>query len=70
MDTRRQPRHAPAWHTGRMKRGKNTTRSRTPKKRDEKIAAMNRRFLERIRNAPDRGTCGQICWSREELHKR
>jgi hypothetical protein len=30
----------------------------------------NRRFLERIRNAPDRGTKGKIRWSREELHER
>ena len=29
-----------------------------------------RRFLERIRNAPDRGTKGQIEWTRDELHKR
>jgi metal-responsive CopG/Arc/MetJ family transcriptional regulator len=29
-----------------------------------------RRFLERIRNAPDRGTQGQIKWTRDELHER
>ncbi len=29
-----------------------------------------RRFLERIRNAPDRGTQGQIQWTRDELHER
>lgn len=29
-----------------------------------------RRFLERIRDAPDRGTGGEIRWSREELHER
>ena len=29
-----------------------------------------RRFLERIQNAPDRGTKGRIRWSREELHER
>ncbi len=29
-----------------------------------------RRFLERIRNAPDRGTKGQIQWTRDELHER
>jgi hypothetical protein len=29
-----------------------------------------RRFLDRIRNAPDRGTRGQIAWSRDELHER
>ncbi|MGA2194637.1 MAG: CopG family transcriptional regulator [Bryobacteraceae bacterium] len=29
-----------------------------------------RRFLDRIRNAPDRHTRGVIRWSREELHER
>jgi metal-responsive CopG/Arc/MetJ family transcriptional regulator len=29
-----------------------------------------RRFLERIRNAPDRGTQGKIQWTRDELHER
>jgi hypothetical protein len=29
-----------------------------------------RRFLDRIRNAPDRGTGGVIRCSREELHER
>ncbi len=29
-----------------------------------------RRFLERIRNAPDRGTQGQIQWTRDELYER
>jgi predicted transcriptional regulator len=29
-----------------------------------------RRFLERIRNAPDRGTKGKIQWTRDELHER
>jgi metal-responsive CopG/Arc/MetJ family transcriptional regulator len=29
-----------------------------------------RRFLERIRNAPDRGTQGKIHWTRDELHER
>jgi metal-responsive CopG/Arc/MetJ family transcriptional regulator len=28
------------------------------------------RFLERIRNAPDRGTKGKIHWTRDELHER
>lgn len=32
--------------------------------------AAKRRFLERIQNAPDRGTRGKIRWSREELHER
>ncbi|MGA3016824.1 MAG: ribbon-helix-helix protein, CopG family [Bryobacteraceae bacterium] len=29
-----------------------------------------RRFLDRIRRAPDRHTRGVIRWSREELHER
>lgn len=29
-----------------------------------------RRFLERIRNAPGRGIGGRITWSRDELHER
>jgi len=29
-----------------------------------------RRFLERIRSAPDRGTKGKIQWTRDELHER
>ena len=33
-------------------------------------AAAKHRFLERARNAPDRGTRGRIRWSREELHER
>jgi hypothetical protein len=33
-------------------------------------AASKRRFLERVRNAPNRGTDGRIRWSREELHER
>ena len=37
---------------------------------DEQTAKAKRRFLERIRNAPDRGTGGAIHWTREELHER
>ena len=37
---------------------------------DQRMEAANRRFLERIRNAPDRGTKGRITWTREELHER
>ncbi len=33
-------------------------------------AKARRRFLERIRKAPDRGTGGVIRWTREELHER
>jgi metal-responsive CopG/Arc/MetJ family transcriptional regulator len=29
-----------------------------------------RRFLERMRNAPDRGTKGRFQWTRDELHER
>jgi metal-responsive CopG/Arc/MetJ family transcriptional regulator len=29
-----------------------------------------RRFLERIKNAPDRGTKGKFQWTRDELHER
>jgi hypothetical protein len=29
-----------------------------------------RRFLERIRNAPDRGIKGKVQWTRDELHER
>jgi hypothetical protein len=29
-----------------------------------------RRFMERIENAPDRGTGGVIRWTRDELHER
>jgi hypothetical protein len=37
---------------------------------DGQNAQAKRRFLERIRNAPDRGTCGKIVWTRDELHER
>jgi len=37
---------------------------------DEQAGQARRRFLERIRNAPDRGTGGTIRWSRDELHER
>lgn len=33
-------------------------------------AGAKRRFMQRIRNAPDRGTKGKIRWSLEELHER
>jgi hypothetical protein len=38
--------------------------------RDADSVKAGRRFLDRIRNAPDRGTNGVIRWSREELHER
>ena len=37
---------------------------------DDKAAAAKRRFLERIRNAPDLGTHGRITWTRDELYER
>ena len=33
-------------------------------------AGAKLRFLQRIQNAPDRGTKGKIRWSREDLHER
>jgi predicted transcriptional regulator len=38
--------------------------------REEQAAGAKRRFLARIRNAPDWGTAGRIGWSREDLHER
>jgi metal-responsive CopG/Arc/MetJ family transcriptional regulator len=38
--------------------------------RDSQTQKSKRRFLERIRNAPDRGTKGQFQWTRDELHER
>jgi len=38
--------------------------------REQQTATAKRRFLERIRNAPDRGTGGAIRWTRDELHER
>ncbi len=37
---------------------------------DTEGAQARRRFLERIENAPDRGTGGTIAWTRDELHER
>ena len=37
---------------------------------DELAARSKRRFLDRIRNAPDRGTQGRIRWTRQDLHER
>jgi hypothetical protein len=38
--------------------------------RDQQASQARRRFLERVRNAPDRGTGGRIGWTREEIHER
>ena len=37
---------------------------------EERNSKAKRRFLDRIRNAPDRGTHGRIRWIRDELHRR
>jgi hypothetical protein len=37
---------------------------------DAEREKAGRRFLERIRRAPDRGVGGKITWTREELHDR
>ncbi len=37
---------------------------------DSQARAARRRFMERIRNAPDRGTGDVIRWTRDELHER
>jgi hypothetical protein len=37
---------------------------------DSAAAKANRRFLDRIRSAPARGTRGRVAWTREELHER
>lgn len=38
--------------------------------RNVQTQRAKRRFLERIRNAPDRGTNGEFQWTRDELHER
>jgi hypothetical protein len=43
--------------------------SRAARKTHENAQAK-RRFLERVRNAPDRGTRGKVTWTRDELHER
>jgi hypothetical protein len=37
---------------------------------DERYLKAKRRFLEGMRNAPDRGTHGIISWTRDEIHER
>jgi hypothetical protein len=37
---------------------------------DGEAVKAQRRFLDRIQKAPDRGTRGVIRWTREELHER
>jgi hypothetical protein len=43
---------------------------RTLMDREEGTGQSKRRFLDRIRKAPDRGTRGVIRWTRDELHER
>ena len=38
--------------------------------RNAQTHRAKRRFLERMRNAPDRGTKGKFHWTRDELHER
>jgi hypothetical protein len=38
--------------------------------KDGQSDKAKRRFLERINNAPDRGTGGNIDWTRDSLHER
>jgi len=37
---------------------------------DQPTAAAKRRFLARIRNAPDRGIAGNVTWTGDELNER
>jgi len=37
---------------------------------DPERVKAEKRFLDRIRNAPDRGTHGTVQWTRDELHER
>jgi hypothetical protein len=37
---------------------------------DRSVAEAKKRMLDRMRNAPDRGTGTKIRWTREELHER
>jgi hypothetical protein len=38
--------------------------------RDEPKTKVRNRFLDRIRNAPDRKLGGNISWTRDDLHER
>ena len=37
---------------------------------DDQATRASQRFLDRIRNTPDRGIKGRIRWTRDELHER
>lgn len=36
---------------------------------DSKAAGARMRLIDRMRNAPDRGTGGVISWTRDEIHE-
>ena len=38
--------------------------------REKRAATAKQRFMDRIRNAPARGTGGTVAWTRDELHER
>jgi len=37
---------------------------------DDEYLKAKHRFIERMKNAPDLGTCGIATWTRDELHER
>jgi hypothetical protein len=37
---------------------------------EEEEELAHRRFVELMKNAPDRGTGGKITWTRDEIHER
>jgi hypothetical protein len=43
---------------------------RSAPEKDRQYADSMRRFLQPIRNAPDRSTQGKLSWTRDELHQR
>ncbi len=43
---------------------------RTLMEQEQQTASAKRRFMERVRNAPDRGTKGKLRWTRDQLHER
>jgi hypothetical protein len=52
-----------------MKTNPTKTKPASPEK-DRQYAEDQRRFLRRIRNAPNRGTQGKIIWTRDDVHVR
>jgi hypothetical protein len=47
-----------------------TEARRTLIEKERQTAQAKRRFLKRIRSAPDRGTRGKVEWTRDELYER